>query len=140
MTRTVGVEEEMFLVDPSTRHLTAISERVIRNSADDAELEHELFLQQVESQTKPQVTLDTLLNELRDERRAASEAAGKAGAALVATGTPVLADVEGSLTRDDRYAQMMSRDQLAGLDAIWWRHHVHVEATRTTRPSRCSTH
>ena len=45
----------------------------------------------------------------------------------MATGTPVLADVEGSLTRDDRYAQMMSRHQLAGRRALVCATHVHVE-------------
>lgn len=125
MTRSVGVEEEMFLVDPSTRHLTAVSERVIRNSPTDS-LEQELFLQQVESQTKPQLSLDVLLAELRDERRSAAEAAAAAGVALAATGTPVLADADGSVTHKDRYATMISRYQLAGRRALVCATHVHV--------------
>lgn len=127
MTRTVGVEEEMFLVDPATRHLAAVSDRVIRQASDVAGLEHELFLQQVESQTKPQLNLDDLLSEIRDERRAAAEGAGRAGVALVATGTPVLADVEGSLTHNERYARMIARHQQAGRRALVCATHVHVE-------------
>ncbi len=127
LTRTVGVEEEMFLVDPSTRHLTAVSDRVVRNSGDDAELEHELFLQQVESQTQPQLSLDTLLDELRVERRKASDAASGAGAAVVATGTPVLADVDGSPTPDERYNRMIDRHQQVGRQALVCATHVHVE-------------
>jgi carboxylate-amine ligase len=131
MTRTVGVEEEMFLVDPSTRRLTAVSERVICHSdaddSDDATLEHELFLQQVETQTHPHRDLDDLLAELRSERHAGAEAAAKAGAVIVATGTPVLADVDGSITPDSRYAKMIAQHGLVGHGALACATHVHVE-------------
>lgn len=117
----------MFLVDPSTRQLTAVSERVVRTSPDDAELEHELFLQQVESQTDPHRSLHDLLDDLRGRRRTASEAAGRAGAAIVASGTPVLADGDGILTQNERYGRMIARHQQTGRQALVCATHVHVE-------------
>ncbi len=131
MTRTVGVEEEMFLVDPSTRRLTSVADQVIGNSVEDGTghraLEHELFLQQVESQTTPQHSMGDLLADLRGRRRVSAEAAEAAGVAIVATGVPVLADVEGSTTHDARYEAMMARYELLGHRALACATHVHVE-------------
>ena len=53
--RKLGVEEELLLVDPDTRRLTALAEHAVRARATDAAapVERELFLQQVETQTPP---------------------------------------------------------------------------------------
>lgn len=123
----------MFLVDPRTRRLASVSDRVIRESRGaaeaDQELEHELFLQQVESQTRPHRDLDELLTELRSERRQAADAAAQAGVAVVATGAPVLGVREGSTTHDHRYENMIDRYQLLGRQALVCATHVHVDVT-----------
>jgi carboxylate-amine ligase len=55
-TRKVGVEEEMFLVDPTTRELLPSSAQAVAEdtaTSSDHEVEQELFLQQVETQSQP---------------------------------------------------------------------------------------
>ena len=50
----------MFLVDPDTRRLIAGSGRAVQQAGDD--IEQELFLQQVETQTEPHHDLGELLD------------------------------------------------------------------------------
>ena len=70
--RSVGVEEELLLVEPGSGRPRAVAAAVLR--AGDAgggpgdaaaELEYELQLQQVETSTQPCVSLDELAGELR---------------------------------------------------------------------------
>jgi carboxylate-amine ligase len=128
--RRVGVEEELFLVDPETRRLAAVSDHVIgmhERRAPDDELEHELFLQQVETSTAPHTGLDDLMTDLRAQRRMAVTAAEAAGVAAVAVATPVLGDETGDLTPNDRYERMMARYGELGRRALVCATHVHVE-------------
>lgn len=128
--RSMGVEEEMFLIDPRTRRLAAVSNRVISSSRareSDDDLEQELFLQQIETKTDPQTDLDDLHADLRDQRRLASEAAGSAGVTIAAVATPVLADAEAEITPKDRYRSMMSEFAEVGRRAVVCATHVHIE-------------
>jgi carboxylate-amine ligase len=62
--RSVGVEEELLLVDPGTGRPSAVAGSVLRAAeSDDAApevLEHELQQQQLETNTEPRRTLDEL--------------------------------------------------------------------------------
>lgn len=54
--RKVGVEEELLLVDPDSSMLKPVSQRAIglhRPGSSERDLEHELFLEQIESATEP---------------------------------------------------------------------------------------
>ncbi|MET1062167.1 MAG: glutamate-cysteine ligase family protein, partial [Aeromicrobium sp.] len=66
--RTVGVEEEMFLVDPSTGRLDGSSDRVIGAVGAQDRIGQELFLQQVETRTEPHRDMAALLEDLRATR------------------------------------------------------------------------
>ena len=84
------------LVDPATGALTSVAGRALRaheeEGRDDAPVEAELFLHQIESQTPPTTDLTEVAVQLRASRRGMGEAARAAGAAAVATGTPVLVE------------------------------------------------
>lgn len=124
--RQVGVEEEMFLVDPATRRLVGSSDRA---ADEDADVEQELFLQQIEIQTGPHRDLGSLAADLRDARRAASEAATRTGTSIAAMPTPVLADETGDVTPKDRYRTMTSAFGQVGRSALVCGMHVHVDVT-----------
>lgn len=117
----------MFLVDPATRRLVASSDRAVTDLRSAKEVEQELFLQQVETQSDPQTDLGDLRADLRAARRAAQEAAGSVGARLAVMPTPVVADVDGVVTPKDRYQRMMSRFGQVGRQAPVCGMHVHVD-------------
>ncbi|MDN4159917.1 carboxylate-amine ligase [Nocardioides abyssi] len=105
--RTVGVEEELLLVDPETREPVPGAQRVLARGSD--ELDRELFRHQVEVQTPPVTDLDELRAQLVRARRLAGEAAERAGLRTAASGTSPLRGGEPEVTRDDRYLDMAER-------------------------------
>ncbi len=139
--RKVGVEEELLLVDPATGRLAEVSHRALRAHADavaaageggDAlkrpdDIEHELFLQQIETASAPCERLDELQDEIRRCRRSAGEAAQSAGAAAVAVGAPVLVGGELKVTPNDRYRRIVESYGEVGRQADVCGMHVHVE-------------
>ena len=135
--RKVGVEEELLLVDPATGCLTAVSRQAVRahdermstpgETAADAPVEAELFLQQIESQTPPTTSMDELAAHLRESRRAVGEAARAAGAAAVAVATPVLVDGEVTVTPQPRYLQIRQQYAELARSSLACAMHVHVD-------------
>jgi glutamate---cysteine ligase / carboxylate-amine ligase len=131
--RTVGVEEELLLVDPDTRRLRSVSHAAIRlaqesDRVDDDidQVDEELFKPQIETATRPRSTLADLERDLRDTRRRAAEAAAASGAALVGVPLPVLADVEPDITPKPRYEQIVREFGETGRSAVVGGLHVHV--------------
>jgi carboxylate-amine ligase len=123
--RSVGVEEELLLVDPGTLRLKAVSDRVVGRGDD--ELEQELFLTQVEIASDPSADLDDVVTDLRGRRRRAAEAASEAGATIMAAPTPVLPDPDSEVTPKARYQRMMGRFGELGRQAVACGMHVHVD-------------
>lgn len=134
MTRTVGVEEELLLVDPRTRCVSSRAPEVLRAFHDRVpeprgpadELDHELFRHQLETRTDPAKDLDDLERQLVAVRRRAGEAAADAGLVLVACGVVPLSDAEPQLTRDDRYEDMLGTFAEVALTGGTCGMHVHV--------------
>lgn len=128
--RTVGVEEELLLVDPSSWRVTAVAGRALQDGLldRDAPLEAELFLQQIETHTQPTRSLAELCDQLRAGRRAVVDAAAMAGAAAVAVASPVLADpaTVDEITPQPRYRHI--RDEYGELarSGLSCAMHVHV--------------
>nr|MDQ3579198.1 glutamate--cysteine ligase [Actinomycetota bacterium] len=131
--RSVGVEEELLLVDPDTGRALAVSGAVLRAAAarnggdgDHDALEAEFTRQQIETNTRPCLSLDELSAELRRCRRAAADAAQAAGAqvaALATSPTPVSPEI----TRDDRYQRMLDAFGLTAQQQLTCGCHIHVE-------------
>jgi carboxylate-amine ligase len=133
--RTVGVEEELLLVDPVTGQARAVAGAVMRGAgeepADDAAeeppgvLERELQREQLETATEPCHSLDDLGREVRRCRSAAARAAEAQGVRIAAMGTSPL-PVEPSLTGASRYQQMAEAFGLTASEQLTCGCHVHV--------------
>jgi carboxylate-amine ligase len=126
--RSVGVEEELLLVDPSTRASVALSDRAEAANESGTEVGTELFRHQVETSTPPLRSAEDLGKALRDGRRAVGEAAAAAGARAVAVATSPLAPVQAEqFTNDPRYLRIQGEYGEVAREAHVCAMHVHVE-------------
>ncbi len=130
-TRTVGIEEELMLVDPETGVLHGVATQALRAHAEHGDpdgppVEAELFLQQLETQTPPCASLADLEREVRRSRRAVGEAAAAAGAAAVAVGTPILGGEVIEVTPDPRYRRILEGYRELARETLVCAMHVHV--------------
>lgn len=140
--RTVGVEEELLLVDPASGRPVALATKVIRRShtllassevADGVEptdepggtVTKELKQEQVETDTPPRTDLDHLEADLRRMRAVVAAAARDAGAAVVAAGTSPVAVVP-ELVPDERYEAMVQHVGITAVEHLTCGCHVHV--------------
>jgi YbdK family carboxylate-amine ligase len=135
--RSVGVEEELLLVEPGTgkpRAVAGTALRAIRQTADNPDnpgdaaqaLSYELQGQQLETNTRPCRGLDELGREVRRCRALAAEAADQAGVRVAALATsPVPA--EPRLVRNSRYLEMAEAFGPIAFEQLTCGCHVHVE-------------
>ncbi|MFZ0118072.1 MAG: glutamate--cysteine ligase [Pseudonocardiaceae bacterium] len=128
--RSVGVEEELLLVDPDSGRALALAAAVLRNAADcghlaDQALTSELMRQQVETNTRPCTSLDELASEVRRWRLAANEAAEGKGARVAALASSPLA-AEASVSSAPRYQQMVDEFGLTAEEQLTCGCHVHI--------------
>lgn len=134
--RTVGVEEELLLVDGRTGRARSVASRALAIAAEwggdepqdgqaGGAMQLELQEQQMETGTAPQLTMSGLDDDLRRWRRAADLTAREAGARIVATGTSPL-PVAPQLTNKRRYAEMTTRFGLTAREQLTCGCHVHV--------------
>jgi carboxylate-amine ligase len=135
--RSVGVEEELLLVEPGTGQPLAVAETALRlvPPGDDGQegtdeevggaIEFELQRQQLETSTKPCFDLNELGEELRRGRSLAAEVAGRAGARVAALATSPV-PVEPQLVRKGRYLQMAEAFGLTAYEQLTCGCHVHV--------------
>ena len=138
--RSVGVEEELLLVDAKTGRPRSVASEVIRTAAardaanpaphDDSggSLGHELHKTQVETDTPPLERLDDLGDALRAWRERARSAALEVGARVLASGTSPLAG-ETKVERSDRYDAMAQRYGLMLAEQLVCGCHVHVDVS-----------
>jgi glutamate---cysteine ligase / carboxylate-amine ligase len=139
--RSVGVEEELLLVDPASGQARAVAGAVMEASggaASPAEaagpespsevLEFELQLEQLETGTRPCSSLDELGREVRRCRSVAAEAAARVGVQIAAIGTFPM-DVEPSLTGLSRYRQMAAEFGMTAQEQLTCGCHVHVQVS-----------
>lgn len=129
--RTVGVEEELLLVDAGRHQPAPVALEMVAQAeaatgeADEAALGHELKQEQVEIGSSPQTSMQRLhanLSELR--AAAAATAAGQGGAiAAIATNPWKLSPTS---TPDSRYARMTEEFGLLAREQLTCGQHVHV--------------
>jgi glutamate---cysteine ligase / carboxylate-amine ligase len=139
--RSVGLEEELLLVEPGTGQPRAVAETVLRAIQDEEEtgsmsggradgdaaqsLDLELQRQQLETNTRPCQDLGTLGREPRRCRSLAAEVAALAGARVAALATSP-APVVPELVREGRYLEMARAFGLTASEQLTCGCHVHV--------------
>jgi carboxylate-amine ligase len=124
--RTIGVEEELMLVEPGSGRLTAVAGSAVLANDHEQEVEQELFLQQIETSTDPCRSADDLVSGIRAGRRAVGEAAAAAGARAVAVATPVLPEDDRDFTPTSRYRTIGAEYGELARQALVCAMHVHV--------------
>ena len=122
--RTVGVEEELLLVDGVTGEVRSCADAVLRADTDD-QLTGELQQEQIETGTRPSIDLADLHSEIVDLRRYAADSAAKTGARVAALGTSPL-PVSPLATERPRYQKMIERFGLTASEQLTCGCHVHV--------------
>lgn len=129
--RTVGVEEELLLVDPETRATTPRAEQVLRYAAEHDpdpadELDHELFAHQLETRTPPVTEAEDLRRHVDRLRRRVARASEAVGVRAAATGAVPLAAGAPRTTRTDRYLAMVAAYGEVARPGGTCGYHVHV--------------
>jgi len=108
---TVGLEEELLLVDGQTLGLAHVADKILPNAGLPSDrLDHEAFLAEVENRSAPAGSVGEAIGQLREGRAAAADA----GATLLAVGLHPdarLFDVE--LVQSERYERV--EGQMQGL-------------------------
>lgn len=135
MVRTVGVEEELLLVDVRTGRSRPVSGQVLGRAPHPppsvagggvhGALTAELQMQQIETRTAPGADLAALRSEVRRWRSEAVSAAREAGSSVAALATSPL-PVRPVVTRSVRYDWMEDRYQLTARQHLTCGCHVHV--------------
>jgi carboxylate-amine ligase len=106
---TLGLEEEILLVDAETLQLAHVADQVVpRSTLPRDRLDHEAFLAEIEVRSTPATSVSAAIDQLREGRAAAVNA----GARLMAVGLHPdarLFDVE--LVKSERYERVESQMQ-----------------------------
>lgn len=134
--RTVGVEEELLLVDAQTGVPRSVASEVLRVARRRGDTETdagevggsvgpEMQQQQVETDTPPEEHLGLLEMDLRQWRDKARAAAAEAGALILASGTTPL-PVRPQTFDDERYAAITEQFGLTASEQLTCGCHVHV--------------
>jgi glutamate---cysteine ligase / carboxylate-amine ligase len=122
---TVGVEEELLLVDPDTLELLEVAEVVLALTEGDPRVACELRAAQIEAVTPICSSVADVRRELSSQRRLLG--ATLAGtASLLAVGTHPFADGPGGVTRRPRYQRLVAENPWAGRYTLTCGMHVHV--------------
>lgn len=126
--RSVGVEEELLLVDGQTGEPRALSAAVLAfaSQGSDADVfEKELHGSQLEFATHPQTDMGELAREISRWRAEAADHAGSAGAAVAALATSPL-PVGPSINPGERFEWLQEQFGLTAQEQITCGCHVHV--------------
>ena len=131
MTRTVGVEEELMLVDPVLgTPLSAgdsVHDAAVQWLGADADhlVEREFKMEQTEIGSTPTTDVVALCDELRTVRRTVAAAAGSTGVHVVAVATSPF-EVNPTLTENERYARMADMFGIIAAQQLTCGQHIHV--------------
>ncbi|MEV8225451.1 glutamate--cysteine ligase [Streptomyces sp. NPDC079167] len=127
--RTVGVEEELLLVDSESGDARALSTAVLalaeRRADGESVFESELHDQQLEFATEPRSGMSDLAEEILRWRAEAADRAAEAGAAVAALATSPL-PVSPSIGEGERYRWLAEHFGLTAQEQLTCGCHVHV--------------
>lgn len=129
MARTVGVEEELLLVDPETGEPCSVAAAALEGDTSEggAEggVEGELMQQQLETGTAPCADIDDLQEELRQWRRRADLRAREVGCRIAALATSPVPTVPHT-TPNARYYEIAKEFGITQAEMLVCGMHVHV--------------
>jgi carboxylate-amine ligase len=124
---TIGVEEELMLLDRETLGLAQAIEPVLRRAGDGGLLKPELLQCQVEISTQPCRTASEALDELRALRRELVAEAASCGIRVAAAGTHPFSPIEEQrFTARHRYRELVAALRYAARRVAVFGMHVHV--------------
>jgi carboxylate-amine ligase len=145
--RTVGVEEELLVVDPASRSVTGRADEVLRHHTEhghgaaprDAsdELDQELFRHQLEIRTEPARDVAEIVRQVVTARRTAAEAAARLELAVAVSGCLPLAMDVPVITDNDRYRDMAQTYGPIARRGTSCGMHVHVAIGSPEEGVRC---
>lgn len=104
---TIGLEEELMVLDPGSLDLAPIAEQVLERMAGDARFKRELPAAQIEIVTPPARSVPQAIEALATARRALAETSGDL-ARFAAAGTHPFAGPDGVLNRHERYRHTLT--------------------------------
>jgi len=122
--RTMGVEEELLLVDAETGKVRPSAGAVLNTDRDDA-LTGELQQEQVETGTRPHTDVQDLQADIAGLRRHAMDTAAELGMRTAALGTYPL-PVSPTVTQHERYQEMLERFGPTAGEQLTCGCHIHV--------------
>jgi carboxylate-amine ligase len=105
---TVGLEEELMLLDPETLDLAPAARAVLAELGGDDRFKPELPASQIELVTKPAASVPEAVAQLADARRALLDRAGRL-ARPAAAGIHPFSAAEGELNEDGRYLRTLEQ-------------------------------
>lgn len=129
--RTVGVEEELMLVDPVSGTPASAGDSVHEaamarlGAGADHLVEREFKMEQTEIGSTPTTDVAALRDELRTVRRTVAAAAGSTGVHVVAVATNPF-EVNPTLTENERYARMAQMFGIIAAQQLTCGQHIHV--------------
>ncbi|MDQ4038404.1 MAG: glutamate--cysteine ligase [Actinomycetota bacterium] len=124
MMRTMGVEEELLLVDAQSGEVRSSAETVLRTDSRDL-LSGELQQEQIETGTRPRTDLSDVHTEIVELRRHGNRAAAEIGARIAALGTSPLV-VAPRTAPHARYQKIVERFAITASEQLTCGFHVHV--------------
>jgi glutamate---cysteine ligase / carboxylate-amine ligase len=146
-TRTVGVEEELLVVDPATRSVTARAREVVRENTERGpgsdpqrasdSLDKELFRHQLEIRSDPTLDVGDVVGQIVAGRRTAGEAAAALDLAMAVSGSVPVATQEPIVSDNDRYRDMADAYGLVARRGTTCGMHVHVAIESSEEGVRC---
>jgi len=145
--RTVGVEEELLVVDPATRSVSARAREVLRENLERGrggsprrasdELDQELFRHQLEIRTDPGTDVGDVVRQVVAGRRTAHEASAALGLAVAVSAAVPLALAEPVVSDNDRYRDMAETFGQVARRGTTCGMHVHVAIESEEEGVRC---
>jgi carboxylate-amine ligase len=124
---TLGVEEELMILDGETLDLANEIEALIEAYDGDGEVKPELLQSVCEIATEPHSSVGGVGRELRTRRQEVSEAAGRKGLCIASAGTHPFALWERQrVSADPRYRELIRALKFVARQEIIFGLHVHV--------------
>lgn len=129
--RTVGVEEELMLVDPVDGRPASAGDQVLEAAQERLgagaghQVEREFKMEQTEIGSSPTTDIAALRTELLELRRSVAFAAGSRGVHVVAVATSPF-KVRPTATDNERYARMLKMFGIIAQQQLTCGQHIHV--------------